>query len=143
MSNIAALIAAAQSAPAFFDKNSKIGDRFYGPIVSVDLRQTRDPKDNKPQTWEDGSPMQQLVIIVEDGSGEVDEKGETAMRTVYVKWWGEQRKAFAKAIFDAGAEEPLPGGVLSVEYVGDGPKPKNKALNATKLYEYVYNTGTN
>lgn len=133
-------IAAAQSAPAFFDKKSAPKDTVTGVITFIDMRQTRDPQNGKLQYWEDADggasdgpkrPMEQLVIILDPGNGE-------APGTVYVKWWGEQRKAFAAAIIDAGAEQPEVGGQLTVTYDGLGPEPANKALSAPKLYSYAY-----
>lgn len=137
MSNaIAQLIAEAQDAPAFFTKDSKIGDSISGTISAISLRQTRDFRTNKPEAWEDGSPKQQLVIVVDSTELESD-KGDDGKRSLYVKWWGVQRKAFAKAITADGAEQPVIGGELTATFVGEEPS-KEKGFDPTKLYEYSY-----
>lgn len=126
------LIASAQDAPAFFDKDSKKGAKIAGFIQAIELRQTRDIKTKRPEVWEDNSPKQQFVIVVAPTDG-------TEARTIYVKWWGEQRKAFAGAILASGSDQPKVGGLLSVEYIGEGDQPTDKALSPTKLYKYAYN----
>lgn len=131
MSAISKLIATAVDAPAFFNKDSKVGATVTIEVTATDIRQTRDPKDNSPQWWDDESPMQQLVII---GNNVTDGKPVS----IYVKWWGEQRKRFAKAILDAGVAEPEVGDTLKVTYTGEGEQPKNRALSKPKLYDYVY-----
>lgn len=131
MSSISNMIASAVDAPAFFNKDSKVGATVTITVTATDVRQTRDPKDNSPQFWDDNTPMQQLVII---GNNAADGKPVS----IYIKWWGEQRKRFAKAIQDAGVAEPEAGDTLKVTYVGEGEQPKNKALSKPKLYDYVY-----
>lgn len=130
-------IAAAKSAPAFFSKNSKKDDRVDLRITSISMRQTRDEK-NKPESWEDGTPKRQVVVTGDNlNAGVEGTKGhEQPAFTVYIKWWGAQRKNFAAACETAEMDEPLVGDILSVTYLGEGEKPANKMLSAEKLYQY-------
>lgn len=130
MSELSNMIAGAADAPAFFNAETKKGTSIVGTIASVSVRQTRDPGTNKPQVWEDGSPMQQIVIVLTDTNADGD-------KSIYVKWWGEQRKRFAAAVLAAKRDEPTIGDTLEVTYVGEGTA-KSAALNAPKLYDYVY-----
>ena len=63
--SIAQLISEAQDATAFFTKESKVGDTITGTITAVSLRQVRDYITNKPNYWEDNTPQQQIVIVVD------------------------------------------------------------------------------
>jgi hypothetical protein len=128
------MMAEAQDAPAFFSKTSNPGDTLTGVISSVSVRQTRHYKTNKPETWDDNSPKQQIVVIVDS----TDRKtGETESKSIYVKWWGDNRKKFAAAIAAGGGAEPAIGGTFTVKYEGEGEQP-DKDMDPPKIYEYAY-----
>lgn len=130
---LAQMIGAAQDAPAYFNKDSKIGDSITGIIRNVSVRQTRDFKTNKPESWEDGSPKQQIVVVLDS----TDDKGEVTAHSVYVKWWGQRRKAFATAVVNGGSEAPEIGALLTVAFSGV-EKATQKGMDDEKLFEYVY-----
>lgn len=137
MSTLREEIASAKSAPAFFSKNSKKDDSVDLRITSIGMRQTRDEK-GKLETWEDGTPKRQVVITGDNlNHGVEGTKGnDQPAFTVYIKWWGAQRKNFAAACDAAEMDEPLVGDILSVTYLGEGEKPANKMLSAEKLYQF-------
>lgn len=136
MSSLAERLAAASDAPAFFDKDSKVGDSITLKITSVSERQTIDPASKKRQTWEDGTPKMQLVITGNNVDFGVDGAPEKEAYTVYIKLWGKSLKALSAATKTAGLEEPSVGNILTVTFVGLGEKPDNKALSQEKLFEY-------
>lgn len=115
-------------------KFEKVGTVVKGTIVAKpELQQQRDPKDGKPQTWDDGSPKQQIkVILATDAKDDADDDGR---RAIYVK--SNMLKAVQEAVRKAGAKGLEVGGTLAVKYVKDGEK-KNKAFNAPKLYAAKY-----
>ncbi len=133
--SIAQLISEAQDATAFFTKDSKVGDAITGTITAVSLRQVRDYITNKPNYWEDNTPQQQIVIVVD--SDELATGEDDGLRAVYVKWWGVWRKAFAKAITASGATEPEIGGILTVTFESEVPN-KDTKMDAMKVYSYAY-----
>lgn len=139
MSTLAERIAAAADAPAFFDKESKIGDHVTLRITSVSERQTIDPASKKRQTWESGDPKMQLVITGTNIDFGVEGQPEKETYTVYIKLWGRSIKALSAAAHEAGIEEPTTGDLLTVTFVGLGDKPANKALSQEKLFEYTLN----
>jgi len=136
MSDLQEMFASAIDAPAFFSKTSIVNDSITGIIRAVSKRQTRNPKDNSLQYWEDGSPMEQVVVIVE--SAELAKSGDDGARTIYIKWWGDSRKGIATAVQEAGAVVPTRGDRLTVTYTGEGEQPKNPVLSKPKLYTYKY-----
>ena len=135
INNMAQRFAEAVSAPGYFTKESEVGDSITGTIVAANFRDRRDAK-GKVQRWDDDTPQENLVITMETTLSQFD--GDDGKRSIYVKWWGEQRRDIAKAVNAAGATVPTAGDTLTVTYVGDGPQPKDKALSPEKLYEYEY-----
>lgn len=134
MSSFGELFAEASDAPAYFDKDTTIGEVLEGEITALSLRQTRDHKTKKPEFWDDGTPRQQFVLVVNTGMIQFD--GDDGKRSVYIKWWGAWRKAFAKAVL-ATAAEPEIGGMLRAVYVGLG-EPSAAGMSPAKLYDYEY-----
>lgn len=140
MGKFSDLIAEASDAPAYFDADSAIGDTITGRITAISLRQTRDFKTKKPETWEDGAPREQFILVL--NSDLHQHETDDGKRSVYVKWWGKWRKSFAKAFLDAAAlhgseAEPEIGGTLTVTYVGEGEAP-SAGMSPAKLFEYSY-----
>lgn len=115
-------------------KFEKIGTVVKGTIVTKpELQQQRDPKDGKPQTWDDGKPKQQVKVVLQ--TEQRDDAEDDGRRAIYVK--ANMLKAVQEAVKAAGAKGLEVGGVLAVKYVKDGEK-KNKAFNAPKLYAAKY-----
>lgn len=133
--SIAELINEAQDAPAFFTKNSAVGDTISGQVTAISLRQVRNFKTNLPETWDDGTPQLQIVVVVKD---ENLAKGEDdGSRSIYVKWWSTWRHNFAKAVREAGQTDVLVGGTFQATYVGEGDQT-DPNLSAPKLFDYTY-----
>ena len=113
-------------------KPETIGETVGGKIVASETRQTTDFTTGDPQFWPDGSPKIQIVFTIkQDGE---DEEG-----CIYVKNWGQQRKALALAVKNTGLDANhalAAGNYLYVTYKGEEPNQKNPRLNATKIYEY-------
>ena len=115
-------------------KFEKVGAVVKGTIVvKPELQQQRDPKDGKPQFWEDGKPKQQVKVVLQTETRDDDE--DDGRRAIYIK--ANMLKAVQDAVKKAGAKGLEVGGVLSVKYVKDGEK-KKAAFNAPKLYAAKY-----
>jgi hypothetical protein len=130
------LLSESLSNRSFFSGESVIGDTITGTVVDYEARQTRDFDDNKLEFWDDGSPRLQLVINIQTDLPAVDADDE-GIRSIYVKWWGQSRKAFLTAVKEAGVTDLAAGGTLTASYIGDGEKV-DKKKNAPKLYAYGY-----
>lgn len=132
------LLSESLSTKAYFNGDSVIGDTITGAVTDFEVRQTRNFDDNKLEFWDDGSPRVQLVINIQTDLPPADADDE-GVRAVYVKWWGQSRKAFLTAIKDAGVSDLAAGGTLTASYIGDGEKV-DKKKNPPKLYAYGYQT---
>lgn len=136
--NVSDLLSESLSNKAFFNKDSVIGDTVTGTVLDSEVRQSRDFDDNKLEFWDDGSPQLQLVINIQtdirDAPGE-DGEEDDGIRSVYVKWWGSQRKALLTAIKKSGVKDLAEGDVFTASFVGEGEQPDRKK-SKPKLYEY-------
>lgn len=132
------LVNAAQAGPkAFFNKNSTVGDMVTGKVVSAEVRQMTDYDDGKPLTWDDGNPMQQVVVTLATDLRDPSIEGDDGQRRVFVKWYGSDRRALLEALDDAGADDLLPGGTFTAVFTGLGEQ-KDRKKNPPKLYSYTY-----
>lgn len=114
-------------------KFEKKGQVVKGIIVrKPELQQQRDFDSQKPLTWDDGSPRQQIKVVLKtDAKDDEDDNGE---RALYLK--GGLLKAVQAAVKKADAKGLEVGGMLAIKYTGDGEK-KGK-LNPPKLYAAKY-----
>lgn len=131
--NVTDLLSESLSNKAFFNKDSKVGDTVSGTVLDSEVRQSRDFDDNKLEFWDDNSPRLQLVINVQTDIH--DDEDDDGVRSVYVKWWGSQRKALLTAVKDAGINDLAPGDTFTASYIGDGEQTDRKK-SAPKLYAY-------
>lgn len=136
--NVTDLLSESLSNRAFFNKNSQIGDTVTGEILDSEVRQSRNFDDNKLEFWDDGSPQLQLVINIQTDLDEgIDDEGQEddGIRSVYIKWWGAQRKALLTAVKASGLSDLIPGSQFTASYTGDGEQ-KDKKKSAPKIYAY-------
>lgn len=88
----------------------------------------------EPDFWPNGDPkMQILVDLKTDQRADASDDGE---RTLYVASKN-MKKAIGEAIRAAGASDIMPGGTLTVQYLGNDPASKNPA-NPAKMYAATY-----
>lgn len=128
-------IAAKQSAPSFFNKDTKVGDTISGIVKAASFRQSRDFATNQPETWEDGTPKEQLAVMLTDAA--LADGKDNGDRMIFIKWWGVQAKDFAATILESGATDLETGGTLTVTYTGEG-EAASKGKNPPKLYTFDY-----
>lgn len=132
----------AQGGKAFSFEN--IDDAVEGEILNCELRQQTDVQTQEPKTFNDGTPMMQIVITLQTKLHETDD--DDGIRTVYAKGGRydvasgtgtSMRDAIAEAVKTSGADRLEEGGQLVVAFTGLGVK-KNKGQNAPKLYTAGY-----
>jgi hypothetical protein len=120
-------------------KFPKIGTIIGGVVVSAEVVQSRD-EDGELEYWDDGKAKQKVRIIVQTELDEgPDDQGreDDGKRAIYVKWWGEQRKALIEALTKADADDVEAGGKFFAKYAADGERVK-KAWSPTKEMRYRY-----
>jgi hypothetical protein len=81
---------------------------------------------NELKTWDDGSPVLQVVIELATADG---------LRSLYVSSWRMQN-ALQTAFQDAGVRGPRPGGTLTVTYYAD--EPGKPGTQPAKVYQAAY-----
>ena len=120
-------------------KFDTVGATHTGTVKSAPReRQQTKYGTQEPDFWPNGDPkMQILVDLQTDRREDPNDDGE---RTLYVASKN-MKRAISDAIRTAGATDLLPGGVLSVQYVGNDPKSANPA-NPAKLYAAQYTAPT-
>ncbi|MFD2839353.1 hypothetical protein ACFSYH_02045 [Populibacterium corticicola] len=127
----------ASGAPSFFTKETPVGGSISGPIVSASPIQATDFATKQLETWDDGRPKMLLAVTVASNLHTTpDDNGH---RTIYIKTWGEQAKAFKMAVQNAcgptaSASQALAvGNLFAAQYTGEIPSQKG---SPTKLYAY-------
>jgi hypothetical protein len=99
-----------------------------------EVTQQTDFDSGEPLTWPDGKPRMQMIIHGEVPEGEREDADDDGVRRLFVK--SGLVKALRQAMRDAKVKAPAPGGVLTVSYVKDGPKPARGY--PPKVYEASY-----
>lgn len=126
---------------SLFDSSSKgvkfdvVGATITG-TVKAPPRERQQTKfgTQEPDFWPNGDPKMQILVdlqttLQEDGNDD----GE---RTLYVASKN-MKTAISQAIRAANAADILPGGTLTITYIGNNPASKNPA-NPAKLYQAQY-----
>lgn len=119
------------SGPAAF-KFDKVGDTAKGRITKLDTMQVRDYKTQQPRYYDDGNPIMQIVITLEQENGE-----ETR---VFCK--PAAKAAIRTAVQAAEAEGLEVNGTLAVQYSGDEPADQ-PGLNPKKQFTAQYKAPVN
>ena len=116
-------------------KFEKVGTSHTVTICEPEPKESQqvDPKDGTLKTWKDGNPMMQLVIHVQTDKPE--DEDDDGIRRVFVK--GQMRKAFQAALQEAGVDELLVGGKLTIVYTHDGER-SNPVFSPPKQYVVSY-----
>lgn len=137
-------MSAAQMLDQIDSQNSKSakfeqpGDRVSGIIETVTASQVRDFQTREPKFWNDGSPQLQVLVTVDTGITDPSVEDDDGRRTVYIKGWGVQRRAWLTALRNAGlkkASEIKPGDRFTAVFTGLGER--GNAPQPPKLFEYT------
>lgn len=120
-------------------KFERVGDTIKGVICAQpEIRQQTDIKTGAPKTWDDGQPMNQLVIKLQTDLRE--DEDDDGIRALYVSGGFKRastQKAIADAVRAAKAKGLEVGGTLAVRFTGEEPS-STKGFNPAKLYAAQY-----
>lgn len=109
------------------------GDTITGIVDNVKVRQATEYGTGKPQTFDNGDPREQIVVTLRaDGIPTSDD--DDGMRSVYVKGWGLQRRAFIDAVKHAGVDRPTPGDRFTATLLR--LEPSKQGGFPAKVFEY-------
>lgn len=113
---------AGNSAKAYFDANSQPGDAVTGVIEKIETTQVNDFQTKQPAFWNDGRPKEQIHVIIQTQLRDPSVDDDDGRRSLWVKGWGIQLKAFREACMQAGVKTPKPGDTITETYIGLGER---------------------
>lgn len=119
---------AGNSAKAYFGANSQPGDSVTGVIEKIETTQVNDFQTKQPAFWNDGRPKEQIHVIIQTQLRDPSVDDDDGRRSLWIKGWGIQLKAFREACRQAGVKIPKPGDTITERFVGlgqwgDAPQP--------------------
>lgn len=127
-----------QSSKGAFNAQSQPGTTVSGVIEAITASQVTDFGTRAPLFWNDGSPKLQILVTIDTGMTDPSVEDDDGRRTVYIKGWGVQKRAWQDALRRAGLHknsDVKPGDRLTVTFTGYGEQ--GNAPQPPKLYEYV------
>jgi hypothetical protein len=117
-------------------KFDTIGAVHTGTVVAEPTAsQQTDFRTKTPEFWPDGSPKMQVLVQMSTTLRDPEKPEDDGTRTLYIKG-KELTNAIRNAVRQSGADGIHTGGVLTVQYVADGPA--QAGMNAPKLYAATY-----
>lgn len=125
---------AGNSAKAYFDANSQPGDTVTGVIEKIETTQVNDFQTKQPAFWNDGRPKEQIHVIIQTQLRDPSVEEDDGRRSLWVKGWGIQLKAFRDACRQAGVKIPKPGDTITERFVGLGQR--GDAPQPPKVFEF-------
>ena len=132
------MLASIESQSSKGAKFEQPGTSISGIIENVTANQIRDFKSRQPKFFDDGQPQMQVLVTINTGVTDPMVEDDDGRRTVHIKGFGLQRRAWLQALHNAGlrkAAEVRPGDRFTATFTGFGEaKP---GMNAPKLFEYV------
>lgn len=121
-----------------FNKYSRPGEKHGGIVTEFTLFHATDPDTGKKANWDDGNPVMKAKIVVQtnepDAGPDDDGNPDDGRRAIYVKWYGDDRKAFAEAVGDNRFQK---GAFFGVQFLRE-EAPKNKTHNGRKVWAFYY-----
>ena len=126
-----------QSSKGAFNAQSQPGMSVSGVIESISASQVTDFGTRAPLFWNDGNPKLQILVTIDTGVTDPNVEDDDGRRTVYIKGWGVQKRAWQDALRRAGLHrnsDVKPGDRLTVTFTGYGEQ--GNAPQPPKLYEY-------
>ena len=130
-----------------FTKDMTPGEVREGIVIAAPVaQQTTKYQSSELDFFSNGDPKMQLRIeLSTEYQIDADDQGD---RTLYVKTWGGQSRAFTEAVHAAGAakvsEVITPGAIIRVTFKGrQTVKSKNGSTFDENSYEYAITPGSN
>lgn len=111
------------------------GDSYTGTVLSSTVRQMTEFGTGTPLTFENGDPQEQICINLQTDQRDASDPSDDGTRTLYIKGFGVQLRAFRAAVQAAGGK-PEPGDTITVTYTGNGERSPRGGY-PPKLYQYV------
>ena len=121
-------------AKSFFNADSQPGQSVTGVIDLIETSQMRDFQTKQPAYWNDGRPQMQIHIVLQTTLRDPSVEDDDGRRSLWIKGWGVQLKAFREACRQAGVKAPKAGDELTATFTGLGER--GNAPQPPKIYAY-------
>jgi hypothetical protein len=108
------------------------GDTVSGIVDDVMIRQATEFGTGKPLTFDNGDPREQIVVVLKVDNHIPEDENDDGFRAVYIKGWGQQRRAFIQATRDGG--KPVQGSRFTASFVR--LEPSKAGGFPAKVFEY-------
>ncbi len=120
--------------------DGQYGTVVQGPIVRrPEVRQQTDFDTGKPKIFDNGDPMQQIVVAVQTNLRDPADPQDDGVRNLYLK--AQMQQAVRDAVKMAGARGLEVGGHLAVTYIRDEPNSRGRG-KPKKIYSAAYTAPT-
>lgn len=121
-------------AKSFFNADSQPGQSVTGTLDLIETSQMRDFQTKQPAYWNDGRPQMQIHIVIQTTLRDPSVDDDDGRRSLWIKGWGIQLKAFRDACRQAGVKAPKQGDTITATFTGLGER--GNAPQPPKVYAY-------
>lgn len=116
-------------------KFPEVGTVLKGKVLAQKKQQSKDMASGELKTWDDGSPIFELVFTLATENRDDSIEDDDGTRRLFAR--GQMLKAIGDALRKAHWSAPLVGGVLAVKYTRDG-EAQRRGFSAPKIYAAIF-----
>jgi hypothetical protein len=121
-------------AKSYFNRDSQPGATITGTLDLIETSQMRNFQTKQPSYWNDGRPQMQIHIVIQTNLHDPAIEDDDGRRSIWIKGYGIQLKAFREACQKAGIKKPTKGDQFTATFTGYGER--GNAPQPPKVYEY-------
>ncbi|MDU4245500.1 MAG: hypothetical protein E7I00_08055 [Varibaculum cambriense] len=131
------------SGRSIFSKDTPPGTTITGTITDAAMKQVTKFGSTEPDYFQSGDPKMQIILTLKtDLHDDVDDDGT---RAAYIKLWGSQKAALAKAIETAGCAKAsqilVPGTIFKATFHGKESRSSKNGSFTENVYSYQLQKG--
>lgn len=131
------------SGRSIFSKDTPPGTSITGTITDAAMKQVTKFGSTEPDYFQSGDPKMQVILTLKtDLHDDVDDDGT---RAAYIKLWGSQKAALAKAIETAGCAKAsqilIPGTIFKATFHGKETRASKNGSFTENVYTYELQKG--
>lgn len=131
------------SGRSIFSKDTPPGTTITGTITDAAMKQVTKFGSTEPDYFQSGDPKMQVILTLKtDLHDDADDDGT---RAAYIKLWGSQKAALAKAIETAGCAKAsqilIPGTIFKATFHGKETRSSKNGSFTENVYSYQLQKG--
>lgn len=112
-------------------KFPEVGTVLKGKVLGQKKQQSKDMATGDLKTWDDGSPMYEIVFTIQTDDRDPSIEDDDGVRRLFAR--GQMLKAIGAALREAKWSQSLVGGKLGVKYARDGEATR-RGFSPPKVY---------